>query len=71
MKWYKKKEKPEGLPWHVEDWDSKQLYKTRTGTLKVKGRNREKGSRCDCRTGGRETVEHFLLGWNLRLSSSH
>ncbi|KAG0722019.1 hypothetical protein GWK47_045250 [Chionoecetes opilio] len=41
LQWYRWKQKPEGVTWHVGDWGSKLLYKARTGTLEVNGRNRE------------------------------
>lgn len=50
------------MAWHVGEWRSRLLlYKTGTGTLEVKGRNRKgEDHRCKCRTRERETVQHFL-----------
>ncbi len=62
LRWYRNKEKPEALQWHVGDWDSRLLVKARTGTLEVKARNRD-GQEQDCGScaGARETLEHFLV----------
>ena len=61
LKWYRWKERPEALQWHVGDWGSRLLVKARTGTLDVKARNRdEQDQECSsCRV--RETIEHFLV----------
>ena len=32
MKWYARKEKPEGINWHIGDWGSKLFFKARSGT---------------------------------------
>lgn len=62
LKWYRHKEKPEALRWHVGDWGSRLLVKTRTGTLEVKARNRdEQDQDCSSCRGVRETIEHFLV----------
>lgn len=62
LKWYKRKQKPEGVTWHWGDWGSKLLYKARTGTLELNGRNREvENQKCSCRTQVKETVEHFIV----------
>ena len=63
LKWYKRKQRPEGVAWHVGDVGSKLLYKARTRTLEVNGRNREgEDPRCrSCRMGVEETVEHVIV----------
>ena len=62
LMWYRCKERPEALQWHVGDWGSRLLVKARTGTLEVKARNREElDQSCSSCTGVRETVEHFLV----------
>ena len=62
LKWYRHKEKPEPLQWHVGDWGSRLLVKTRTGTLEVKARNRDgQDQECGSCAGIRETIEHFLV----------
>lgn len=57
-----RQKKKGGVAWHVGEWRSRLLlYKTGTGTLEVKGRNRKgEDHRCKCRTRERETVQHFL-----------
>ncbi len=50
LKWYARKQKPEGVAWHVGDWGSKLLFKARSGTLEVNGMNRDGGSQGDGRT---------------------
>ena len=62
LKWYRYKEKPEPLQWHVGDWGSRLLSKARTGTLEVKARNRDgQDQECSSCVGTRETIEHFLV----------
>ena len=63
LKWYRNKEKPEKIQFHVGDWSSRLLVKVRTGTLEVKARNREEENQdcSSCSRGVRETVEHFLV----------
>ena len=62
LKWYRNKERPEALQWHVGDWGSRLLVKTRTGTLEVKARDREERDQgCSSCRDVRETVEHFLV----------
>ena len=58
LKWYKRKDKPEAIHWHNEDWGSRMLVKTRTGTFEVKARKRdEQDQNCSFCAGQRETVE--------------
>ncbi|KAG0722788.1 hypothetical protein GWK47_043887 [Chionoecetes opilio] len=65
LQWCRWKQKPEGVTWHVGDWGSKLLYKARTGTLEVNGRNRElENQNCSCRVGEKETVEHVIVECN-------
>ena len=65
LQWYRWKQKPEGVTWHVGDWGSKLLYKARTGTLEVNGRNRElENQNCSCRVGEKETVKHVIVECN-------
>lgn len=62
LTWYARKEKPEGIKWHDGDWGSKLLFKARTGTLEVKGRNRDITDReCKFCIGERETIEHIIV----------
>ena len=62
LRWYRCKERPEALQWHIGDWGSRLLVKARTGTLEVKARNREEADQsCSSCTGVRETVEHFIV----------
>ena len=62
LRWYREKERPEALHWHVGDWGSKLLVKARTGTLEVKARSRdEQDQDCSFCRGERETVEHFIV----------
>lgn len=64
-RWYREKEKPEGVTWHVGDWGSQLLYQARTGTLEVNGRHREvENQSCSCRTGEKETAEHLIVECN-------
>lgn len=51
LKWYKRKQRPEGVTWHIGDWGSKLLYKAWTGTLELNGRNRDvENQSCTCTT---------------------
>ena len=63
MKWYRRKQKPEEIRWHVGDWGSKLLFKARTGTLEVKGRNRDdqQDKNCSFCVGEKETIEHLIV----------
>ena len=61
LKWYRSKERPEALQWHVGDWSSKLLLKARTGTLEVKARKRDEQDQDCSRCRVRETIEHFLV----------
>ena len=62
LKWYRNKERPEALQWHVGDWSSRLLVKARTGTLEVKARDRDGlDQNCSRCRGVRETIEHFLV----------
>ena len=62
MKWYRRKQKPEEIRWHVGDWGSKLLFKARSGTLEVKGRNRdEQDKNCSLCIGEKETIEHLIV----------
>ena len=61
LKWYSRKQQPERIDWHVGDWGSKLLFKARTGTLEVNGRNREEQQQeCSVCVGVKETVEHMI-----------
>ena len=43
------------------DWGSKLLFKARTGTLELDGRNREGDQICCCRAQNNETVQHMIV----------
>ena len=62
LKWYSRKQKPGRIEWHVGDWGSKLLFKARTGTLELNGRNRdEQEQSCGLCEGVKETVEHMVV----------
>ena len=63
LQWYRRKQRPEGVTWHVGDLGSKLFYKARVRTLEVKGRNREgEDQRCNsCRTEEIESIEHLIV----------
>ena len=66
LKWYSRKLQPERINWHVGDWGSKLLFKARTGTLEVNGRNKEEQQQeCSACVGVKETVEHLIVECNL------
>lgn len=51
------------MTWHVGDYGSKLLFKARTRTINVNGRNRdEENHGCICRTGEKETAEELIVG---------
>ena len=62
LKWYSRKQKPGRIEWHVGDWGSKLLFKARTGTLDLNGRNRNvQEQSCSLCVGVKETVEHMMV----------
>ena len=61
LKWYRRKQKPEGISWHVGDWGSKLLFKARSGILEVMGKNREEQDKnCRLHDGEIEAIEHLI-----------
>ena len=62
LKWYRKKQKPEKENWYQGDWGGKLLFKARSGTLEIKGRNRDgQDQNCHYCPGERETIEHLIV----------
>ena len=59
---HSRKQKPGRIEWHVGDWGSKLLFKARTGTLDLNGRNRNvQEQSCSLCVGVKETVEHMMV----------
>ena len=62
LQWYRAKERPEAINWHVGDWGSRLLVRARTGTLEVKARSRdEQDQNCKFCRDERETIEHLIV----------
>ena len=62
LKWYRSKEKIGREKWYQGDWGGKLLFKTRSGTLEVNGRNRDTSEqKCEMCGHVKETVDHFII----------
>ena len=62
MKWYSGKEEIRKEDWYHGEWASKLLFRARSGTLEVDGRNRN-GQEQGCKLCGeeKETLEHLVI----------
>ena len=62
LTWYGGKTEIRKEDWYCGDWESKLLFKTRSGTLEVNGRNREIQEQ-GCKLCGeeKETIEHLIV----------
>ena len=62
LKWYKGKERICREEWYQGDWPGKLLFKTRSGTLEIRGRNRDiNEQQCRLCREVKEIVEHYII----------
>ena len=62
LRWYRNKKMIGREEWYQGDWAGKLLFKARSDTLELNGRNRDvREQRCQLCNEEKETLEHFII----------